>query len=182
MARRVYTEKDQARVAVILQGTEGNIKRTAREAGVAVSTVRGWRDKWEKEGYPEAIEEAMPEARSDYLLDLKEIVALATDRLKETLRAPGTKISAKDLAWVTGVFVDKIRIIEGMATTRHETVHALPAAAEMRDQLRGFLVEIVEAADIRQAEVIDAGLGEVVEEAEFTPLAPLGLPASQIKE
>lgn len=182
MAKRVYTEKDQARVAVILQGNEGNIKRTARETGVAISTVRGWKTKWEKEGYPELSEELLEETREDYLLDLKEIVALATERLMDVLRSPGTKIPAKDLAQIVQHTIDKIRVIEGHATTRHETVHALPSAEEYRERLRGFLAEIVEAADNRQAEVIDVGLVEDVEEAEFEPVQPLGLPASNLKE
>jgi hypothetical protein len=182
MARRVYTEKDQARVAVLLQGNEGNIKRTARETGVAISTVRGWKQRWELEGYPEAVEAAIPEVRQDYLLSLKEIVALAADRLKDVLQAPGSKISAKDLAWIVSITGDKIRIIEGQPTSRHETVHALPPVEEYREKMRGFLAEIVEAADIRQAEVIDVGLAEEVEEAEFQPITPLGLPASNLKE
>lgn len=182
MSRRVYTEKDKAKVAVLLQGNDGNIKRTARESGVAISTVRGWKQAWEREGLPEKIEEAVPEARADILLELKEIVSLAMNRLKEELAKPGTKISAKDLAWVTGVFVDKIRVIEGQATTRHETVHELPPVEEYRDRMRGFLVEIVEAANIRQAEVIDVSEADQAEEAEFQPIQPLGLPASKLKE
>jgi len=174
MPRRVYTEKDQARVAVLLQATEGNIKRTARESGLAISTVRSWRDKWEKEGYPEPVEEAIPQAREDILLDLKEVIALSVTRLKETLADRSVKVSPKDMAWITGVFVDKVRVIEGHATTRHETVHALPSPEETRAQLRGFLAEIVEAADTRQADVIDAGL---VEDAQYEVVETPELPA-----
>lgn len=172
MARRVFTEKDQARVAVLLQANNGNVKKTAREAGLAPATVRDWRNKWNLQGgLPPAVEEAIPAATEGLVADLKEVVSLAIVNVKDKLREG--KVSAKDAAWISGVFIDKIRIIEGQATTRTETVHALPGVDEARELMRGFLAEIVEAADNRQAAISDAGLGQPeVIEAEHYELIP----------
>lgn len=176
--RRVYNERDQARVAVLLQGNEGNIKRTVRESGVPISTVRDWKQKWEREGYPEKLLAVLPEVREDVTGRLREAVKLGVELVISELEAG--KVRAKDAAWITGVYMDKIRLIEGQPTSRTETVHALPVASDdLRAQLRGFLVEIVEAADSRQADLIDAGL---VEEAEFTEVELAALPVSDLKE
>jgi hypothetical protein len=174
--RRVYTEKDQARVAVVLQGNDGNIKRTARETATPINTVRAWKTKWEKDGYPEAVEEAIPAATEELLTDLKEAVRLGTRLVVEKLREG--KVDAKTAAWITGVYIDKIRLYEGQPTQRTETVHALPQAEEARELMRGVLAEIVEAAENRQADIIDAG----VVDAEFEVVEQAALPASDTKE
>jgi transposase-like protein len=177
MARRVYTEKDQARVAVVLQANDGNIKRTARETGVPINTVRDWKTKWANEGYPEPVEDAIPAATEELLTDLKEAVKLATGIVIEKLR--DGKVDAKTAAWISGVYIDKIRLYEGQATQRTETVHALPSADEAKALMRGVLAEIVEAAETRQADIIDAG----VVEGEFEVIEPPALPpASDTKE
>jgi transcriptional regulator of acetoin/glycerol metabolism len=45
-ADRAYPEAAKAEVRGVLEAHGGNVKRTARETGVPVTTVRQWRDEW----------------------------------------------------------------------------------------------------------------------------------------
>jgi hypothetical protein len=42
--RRAYSEQDKAQSLLVLDANGGNIKRTARQIGIPVGTLRAWRD------------------------------------------------------------------------------------------------------------------------------------------
>jgi DNA invertase Pin-like site-specific DNA recombinase len=44
-----WPEQTKLEVRVLLEQNAGNVKRTARECGVPVATVRRWRDKWREQ-------------------------------------------------------------------------------------------------------------------------------------
>lgn len=166
--RRTYTEKEQARVALLLQANMGNVKRTAREANVPPMTVRDWKQKWEAEGYPEAVEEALPAVADDVTGYMDQARSLAVDVVIEKLREG--KVGAKDAAWIASVFTEKINLIRGLATGRTETVQVQAVdAKELAKELATYVANTVEAAKVRH---------EVIDDAEWVEQAPEALPAA----
>lgn len=153
MARRVYTETDQAFIAVCLQANAGNIRKTARETGVPVSTVRDFRDKWEAEGYPEPVEGELPAVRRTFIEDAKEVRQLMIERLREKVERG--EVTARDLISGIKELTDKINVMEGMATSRTEVVQSLPDARELAAELAAFIDRTVDDA-VERANAIDA--------------------------
>jgi transposase-like protein len=167
--RRTYTPEEQARVALLLQANEGNVKRTARETHIPPMTVRDWKLKWEAEGYPEPIVEALPAAVDDVTGYMDQARSLAVDVVIEKLREG--KVSAKDAAWIASVFSDKINLIRGLATSRSETIQVAPVDhKELARELATYVAATVEAAQVRHEEI---------EDAEWSEQAPAALPAAQ---
>lgn len=159
MARRTYTPEDQARVAVILQANDGNVKRTARETGVPAMTVRDWKVKWQAEGYPDPIEEVLPAIAGEIAERMDYARGLAVDTVIEKLR--DGKVSAKDAAWIAQVFTDKINLIKGLATSRTEQVQIAPVDTKaLAAELVAYATEAVEAAQGRDEEIEDAEWSE----------------------
>ena len=60
-----------------------------------------------------------------------------------------------------GMLQDKVSIARGLATSRNETVHALPAPAEIAAALGAVLQGALQAAQARDRDIIDA---EVIRE------------------
>lgn len=162
--RRIYTEQDQAFIAVTLQVNEGNIRKTARETGVPISTVRDFRDKWESEGYPETTQELVPIARETFLEKAKEVRFLMIERLREKVERGDA--TTRDLIEGIKALTDKINVMEGLATNRTEVVqNTLPDAKELAKELASFVNETVDAAVDRSLAI----------DAEWEPVRPLEL-------
>jgi len=151
----MYTPKEQARVALLLRANEGNVKRTAREANIPSMTVRDWKLKWEAEGYPEPIEEALPAVADDVTGYMDQARNLAVDVVIDKLREG--RVSAKDAAWIASVFTEKINLIRGLATGRTEQVQvATIDSRELARELATYVAKTVEAAQVRHEEIDDA--------------------------
>lgn len=159
MSRRVYTENDQAFIAVTLQVNDGNIRKTARDTGVPVSTVRDFRDKWESEGYPDPVDDALPIARATFIEEAKEVRYLMVQRLRE--KVDRNEATTRDLITGIQVLTDKINVMEGMATSRTEIAQiALPDTAELARELAEYVNRTVSDA-VDRANAIDAEWQEV---------------------
>lgn len=155
MSRRTYTAGDQARVAVALQVNEGNIKRTARETNTPVATVRDWKRKWEAEGYPDPVQEALPAAREDAVNQFESTRLMMVERLNEALERDDVK--PPQLIVGIGVFTDKINVMRGLATSRTETVAiAAPDMKELAAALSSYIDNTVGDALRRHDEIEDA--------------------------
>lgn len=165
-ARRVYTEKDQAFIAVTLQANAGNIRKSARETGVPISTIRDFRDRWEVEGYPEPLEGELPAVRRTFIEDAKEVRQMMIERLREKVERGD--ITARDLIAGIKELTDKINVLEGMATSRTEVVQTLPDTSEIARQLAEFVNRTVDNA-VDRAQAIDG---------EWEEIRPLELVAS----
>lgn len=166
--RRVYTEHDQALVAVTYQTNNGNLRRTARDTGIPVTTIRDWTRKWEAEGYPEPVEAAVPAVRESFLEEAELVRNLMVRRLQEKVQRG--EASTRDLITGIGVLTDKINVLRGMATSRTETLQVvLPDTQELAKGLAKFITKTVDDS-VRRSEVI--------EDAEWDELAPRELEAS----
>lgn len=156
--RRRYTERDQAKTAVVLKANGGNVKKTGRETGVPPATVRDWKQKWEEDGYPDV---------EDFELELKDFVESATEvrfLMVEMLREKieRRELTGRDLITGIGILTDKINIMTGMATSRTEHVElALPDPQELAKALATFVGNSVDDAINRNEEIEDADFEEV---------------------
>lgn len=168
MSRRTYSPEYQARVAVLLQANAGNVKRTARETNTPAPTVADWKRRWERDGYPEKVEVAIPTIADDVTSRMDFARGLAVEVVIERLREG--KVNAKDAAWIAGVFTEKSNLIKGLATGRTETVQLAPVdTKELAKELAMYVAKTVEAAQSRHEEI---------EDAEWSEQAPLALAAA----
>lgn len=155
MARRTYDDGDRARVHTLLVTNDGNVDRTARDANIPPATVRLWKQKWQKEGPPQAVLEQAVEEATNFVNQAMgtrfEAIVL--------LRAKLPDASARDLATIIGILDDKITRAKGLATGRVEhvaNVPALPPPEALGELLGDYLQRALGAARRRDAVVIDA--------------------------
>lgn len=158
-----YTDADRARVYTALLASDGNVKRVARETGVAASTVRRWKQEFETD--PPSIE-AVEDAVGEFLTDAKRVRNKAVLEIERQIDAREMKGAA--LVTTVGVLDDKIMRVEGVVSKhRVDHVHHLPTADEARELLGGLLTGAIESGRVRQAELNEADL---VEDGEFKEL------------
>jgi transposase-like protein len=163
VAKRTYTDADRAAVVLALQVNQGNVARTARDTGVSESTVRDWKRVWDKDGPPENVQAEAVEQAKEFVAELEEVrnktLSLLRDKLDE--------VRPDKLATVFGILDDKYRLAIGLATSRSETVHALPSPEEAGELFVGMIQKALEAQKQRSYDV------EVeVEQADQKALGP----------
>lgn len=155
--RGTYTDEQKAQAYVTLAANEGNVKRTARDIGVPSSTIRRWRDEWQRqESLPS--HEAVTEAMGDFADKAESIRWKALVELERQL----TAAKPADLIKVIGILDDKITRARGLADRTVEHRHVLPSADELRELVQGFAEATRQAALERADDIIDA---EIVEQA-----------------
>ena len=151
-----YTDQQKAAAFALLEVNGGNLKRTARELGFPLSTIRRWRDDWEKDQNLPKIED-IAEATGDFVQDAERVRNLALQHLERQL----PNATAAQLVTVVGVLDDKLARAKGLANrVEHEHRIALPSAEEIAETLLALNGAAKEAASRRQAEIVDAELVE----------------------
>jgi transposase-like protein len=164
--RPQYDEVSRARVYTTLLANEGNVKRTARETGVPESTVRSMKKQFEEN--PPSLE-AVEEAVGDFLTDAKRVRNKAVLEIERQI--DGRELRGGALVATVGMLDDKITRVEGVVSkSQVDHVHHLPSAEEARGLLGGLLTGAIESGRVRQAELVDQGLQEQAEDAEFKAL------------
>lgn len=172
--KRIYTDADRARVKAALDSNGGNVKRTARETGLPVMTVRTWKQKWEREGLPAEVEAALPAIIEGEVEDIDRVRNKYLAILEE--KADRRDVTTRDAITAYGVLTDKSRLMQGKPTSRTEHdggAGSLPVD-QVREMFAGFARGIVEAAAQRDAAISSANQEEPIE-AEWTEQAPLAL-------
>lgn len=152
--RRVYSDEVRARAYIVYTANGGNVKRTSRDTGIPESTIRTWVSEWEIE--PPAVD-LVEQAAGDFLADAERV----RDKALATLEAKLGDATPSALVATVGMLTDKINLTKGLATSRNETVHALPAPEEIANVLTAAFQGALQAAKQRDLEIIDA---EVVAE------------------
>lgn len=156
-SRSHYTQEDKAKVLAVLAGNGGNIKRTARETGVPVNTVRRWKTQnAQGQGPPSAVVVA---AVTEFVDEAEGVRNLALASLKAKIAAGDMTGSA--LVAAIGMLDDKIRVAKGMPNRTVEHTHTLPPPDQVRELLQGYGQALIQGAERRTAEIVDA---EVVAE------------------
>jgi len=161
--RTQFSDEDKARLYTALAANDWNVKRTARETGFSISTVRRYRDKF-KSNPPST--ELVQAAVGEFVDDAERIRNLALAKLEEAIKSGDIK--PRELVTTIGVLDDKITRAKGLPTHRTENVSTFPDRQELGQMLGEFMVGAIKAAEQRHEEIVDA---EIVEEE------PLSLPS-----
>jgi transposase-like protein len=154
MARREYTERDKATVFAFLEGNGGNIKRTARESNIPVSTVRDWKREWEAKGITEAMREVLPAVIED-IADAFESVRNEALLLLQA-RVKSGDITSSQLVATIGMLTDKLQMIRGNPTKVTEHRVSLPEPNELAALMAGIFQKAVSDVTKRDEEIIEA--------------------------
>lgn len=169
MSRRIYTAEDRANVKLALEINKGNIKATHRDTGVPYMTIKSWKDRWEKEGVPATVSDALPLVTAEFVDEAVQVRDGALLKIKELL--PQARIQdLRSLATLIGILDDKVRLAQGLATSRSEAVHIHVDPEEIGNQIGSHIRAALESAAQRADEIID---GEVVEQADEEFALPL---------
>lgn len=165
MAKRTYDDKHRAAVRAALLAYDGNIKRTARETNIPVSTVRGWKTEWEVNGFPDELEAVLEEVSEDIVEAFTRVRDKALLELERVVERQ--ELKGRELVVAIGMLTDKIRLYQGQATSRSESKMALPEPEELRQLVGSVFQDAVTSAQAR---------AEEIEEADWEPLQPKELP------
>ncbi len=156
MSRRIEWT-DDARAAVYVQwvANEKNIRRTARDVNVPVSTLTYWIKDWKENGPPAAIDGKISSAAYEFVNHATRVREDAMKKLEELIpQAEIRQLSA--IATVVGIMDDKIRLASGLATRRTENTYTLPSKAEMKELMGSFVDTLITSAEDRSALIVEA--------------------------
>lgn len=161
--RPTYDDKFKATAFALLETNDGNVKRTARDLGIPISTLRRWKDQWETGKALPAAEDII-QATGDFLQDAERVRDLSLTVLETKLRQGQGTVA--QVATVLGVLDDKISRAKGLADRVTEHKITLPSRDEIVAALGSLQQGAIEAARQREAEIVDA---EVVEQTALPP-------------
>lgn len=154
--KATYSDEQKAQVFTVLHANDGNVKRTHRETGVPISTIRRWRDDWEADRQLPDIADIQA-ASDDFVEEATRIRNLALRELERKL----PKATPAQLSTIVGTLDDKIARATGLASrVEHEHRIALPSAEEITDRLLALQAAAKDSASRRDAEIVDAELVE----------------------
>lgn len=169
--RRTYDDKDRARVLLALEINRGNIKATSRDTGVPYMTVKNWKDQAEKEGVPPAVREELPVVAVDFTNEAVAVRDAAITKIRDLIPQATIK-DLRSLATLVGILDDKVRLAQGLATSRKEEVHVHLNPEVVGKEIGDYIREALDAAQSRHEDITDVEF-EVVEEQ--APAALLSL-------
>jgi len=159
--RTEWTDEDKAAAYVIWISNDKNIRATARQCGIGHTTIAYWVKQWEKDGPPERLDDKIRANAYEFVHHASTVRQKAMDKLEELIPEAEIK-QLGTLATVVGIMDDKIRLAQGLATKRTETVHTLPTKEEMKELMSGFADNLVSAAEERAGEVVEITAESVV--------------------
>lgn len=160
--RSKYSDSDRAAVYLALEVNDGNIKRTARETGMPIATVRDWKKAWQTDGVPDAVIAATESVTDSYVAEVKDIQGVLLARIREL--APEVK-NIREAATAFGILDDKRVRAEGKPTSINEQSNrGLPSPEEVRALIGGWMAGALTMQHEREADII-----EVAEEVESAP-------------
>lgn len=155
--RSKYSASDRAVVYAGLEVNDGNVKRTARETGYPISTVRDWKKMWERRGVDTEVIDALPAIVNDFVDDATRVrnkLLIYLEKLVDRGELTGREVTP-----ALGMLTDKIRAYQGLdKMTEHRHVVEIPALNELETRLGSALEQLVSVGNQRQAvldEVID---------------------------
>lgn len=160
MAKRVYNDGDKAAVWTALQVNKGNVAATHRDTGVPEQTIRDWKKQWD-EVPPEFDEQVITAEIQGFLQKAESVRDMLLEKYSAALAA--NKVSPDKMPVHIGIFIDKVQLLRGLATSRTENTVALPSAEELKQLFRGMVQGALEAQNERDEDIIDVELEEQAE-------------------
>ncbi len=124
MAKRSYTIEEKASAIALLEANGGNLSKTAKQLGIPRTSLIAWRD---GEGVGASVEEIRQSQKREFteLVVKKEREIL--DILREEIYAAAETLPHKrheadyaDVVRAIAIFIDKMQLLTGGATSRHE--------------------------------------------------------------
>lgn len=167
MGSKRHDATTKAAVRAALIAYDGNVKRTARENGLPASTVRDWKQEWERNGFPEELNDVLEQVTEDVVEGFTRIRDKALLELERLI--DDQQLKGRELVVAVGMLTDKIRLYKGEATSRTES-KALVEPQQLRELVAGFFEGAVAAAQER---------AEEIDEAEWEPVPLRELPPPQ---
>jgi hypothetical protein len=110
--KQTYSDDDKGRVFFALTVNQGNVKRTHRDTGVPISTIRGWKKEWEAEGPSTEVALAAGEQAETWLVDADRVRNKALAAYEDKVDAG--EVSARDLMTGFGILSDKMNAAKGL--------------------------------------------------------------------
>lgn len=111
MGKVSYSDNDKAAALLALESNGGNLKRTSRETGIPLTTIRNWRDGNGVTGdVAEISNESKPDLVTRMLDELNEVLNLLPEKRKDA--------SYNDLVRAAGILTDKVQLLNGGLTAR----------------------------------------------------------------
>ncbi len=151
--RSKYSDDDRARVNASLTISDGNVRKTARETGIPITTVRDWKKDWATAGVPAVVSAKTEKAIEVFVDEATDVRNLALARLREVL--PLEK-KGLDLAKIVGIMDDKIRLATNRPTSISLNQTGLPAPEEVRALFAGYALGALESSRRREQDIAEA--------------------------
>lgn len=173
--RRQYTKLDRAKVYWQLQANGNNLKRTAREMGVPVPTLRAWRKKWDA---GEDIPPVLPVEDNPFSLEnfdheaaLKELRKDAILQIKEQLLHSNSLDHMTKLLATINRDLDRLEKPQQQMGSVNINVR-LPSAEETAKLLSGLVENTISDVN-KRGEIIELHATEISDDHVEKPLAEL---------
>ncbi len=155
--RRSYSEQDRADALTALALNDGNVLRTARQLGIADSTLRRFIEAAEDRP---SLRVMRDRKKSDLAAKWEALANKAVDRARELV----DNASFRDASWTAAVATDKVQLLKGQPTQRVEHNHTLLLEAYMQmrailplEEARGVMAEVFEldAEDVKRLDGLE---------------------------
>jgi transposase-like protein len=135
--KRSYSEADKASALALLRSNAGNVKGTARQLNMPISTLRRWAD-------GEHVNEGVAEKYHEKKRDLADVFEdIARTYAEQALGSVATS-KGKDAVIAAATALDKLRLLRGEATDISE-VRSSDAKRELADRLTKLTQRVPEA-------------------------------------
>lgn len=139
--KRQYSDEDKANALLALEANGGNLKRTATQLKIPMSSLRDWR---ENRGTPPSVLEIREEKRGPLAERLEDIAHKIVDGMPNAIAGANLQQQAMAVA----IMVDKAQLLQGKPTGINENRGDSPADIAAR------VGEILQAAkDARQKDL-----------------------------
>lgn len=159
-----YSDEDKARVLAVYAGNGGNLLRTSKETGVSRNTIRHWLE------HSPPSEEALATASKEFVDKAENIRNMSLDLLEAYVRE--AQVKPRELITIIGVLDDKVVRASGLPTSRTENINTLPAREDLQHALEGAIGKMIQDAERRDAEIVDAEYVVVADQPRALPSPP----------
>lgn len=109
--RRRYTDADRASALAALDANENNLRKTSRDTGISVSTLKGWRDTRILEG---------TQVRTQKKADLADKLEAVAHTLVGAIPDKVHEANLQQIATSLGIAIDKLRLLRDESTAIEE--------------------------------------------------------------
>lgn len=123
---RQYTDADKATALVALEANDGNVRSTARALNIPWQTL----NQWSRDIH---INADVPKISDEKRIDFTEMLEAEINAALGAMNGKRDDGSYSDMARTVGIFIDKLELLRGNATSRHE----ISGTVSITDFLRG---------------------------------------------